>query len=157
MGLDMYLYRKTYVKNWSHQKPEDQHEVLVKKGGEVLNAIKPERISNITEDVAYWRKFNALHNWFVSNCQDGNDDCREYYVSGENIKELLETLNKVKEFKNDPTNEELKELLPTASGFFFGGTEYDEYYFNEVERTIGIIEGLMSEDNGGDYYYDSSW
>ncbi len=153
----MYLYKKTYVKNCSHQKPENQYEVLVKKGGEVLNAIKPERISNITEDVAYWRKFNALHNWFVSNCQDGNDDCREYYVGSEKLKELLETLNKVKEFKNDPTNKELKELLPTASGFFFGGTEYDKYYFDEVERTIGIIEGLMSEDNNGDYYYDSSW
>jgi hypothetical protein len=138
-------------------KPEKQHEVIVKKGGEVLNTIKPERISNITEDVAYWRKFNALHNWFVSNCQDGNDDCREYYVSSEKLKELLETLNKVKEFKNDPTNKELKESLPTASGFFFGGTEYDEYYFNEVERTIEIIEGLMSEDNDGDYYYESSW
>ena len=28
------------------------------------------------EEVAYWRKFNALHNWFVQNCQDGVDECQ---------------------------------------------------------------------------------
>jgi len=156
MGLDQYLYKKTYVKNWDHMKPEEQHEVIVKRGGEVLHDIKPERIANVTEDVCKWRKFNALHKWFVENCQDGEDDCREYYVSREQLTELLEILNKVKEFKNDPTNEELEDLLPTTSGFFFGGTAYDEYYFDEVERTIEILSELLKEE-GGDYYYDSSW
>jgi len=156
MGLDQYLYKKTYVKNWDHMKPEEQHEVIVKRGGEVLHDIKPERIANVTEDVCKWRKFNALHKWFVENCQDGEDDCREYYVSREQLTELLEILNKVKEFKTDPTNKELENLLPTTSGFFFGGTAYDEYYFDEVERTIEILSELLKEE-GGDYYYDSSW
>jgi hypothetical protein len=156
MGLDQYLYKKTYVKNWDHMKPEEQHEVIVKRGGEVLHDIKPERIGNVTEDVCKWRKFNALHKWFVENCQNGEDDCREYYVSREQLTELLEILNKVKEFKNDPTNKELENLLPTTSGFFFGGTAYDEYYFDEVERTIEMLSELLKEE-GGDYYYDSSW
>ena len=156
MGLDQYLYKKTYVKNRDHMKPEEQHEVIVKKGGEVLHDIKPERIANVTEDVGKWRKFNALHKWFVENCQDGEDDCREHYVSREQLTELLEILNKVKEFKHDPTNKELENLLPPTSGFFFGGTAYDEYYFDEVERTIEMLSELLKEE-GGDYYYDSSW
>ena len=156
MGLDQYLYKKTYVKNWNFMSPEELHEITIKKGGEVSHHIKPERVSSIIEEVGYWRKFNALHNWFVMNCQNGDDDCGKHYVSEKQLKELLETLNKVKEFKNDPINKELGNLLPTQSGFFFGGTEYDEYYFNQVERTIEMISELLKEEDG-DFYYDSSW
>jgi hypothetical protein len=48
-------------------------------------------------------------------------------------------------------------LFPTASGFFFGGTEYDEYYIEQVNETIELIEGLLKEDENGDYYYQASW
>lgn len=27
MGLDMYLYKKVYVKNWEYLKPEEKHHV----------------------------------------------------------------------------------------------------------------------------------
>jgi hypothetical protein len=27
MGLDMYLTKKTYVKQWDHQTPEERHEL----------------------------------------------------------------------------------------------------------------------------------
>ena len=33
MGLDMYLTKETYVKQWDHQTDEERHEVSVKKGG----------------------------------------------------------------------------------------------------------------------------
>ena len=29
MGLDMYLEKRTYVKNWDHQTPEERHTVTV--------------------------------------------------------------------------------------------------------------------------------
>ena len=38
--------------------------------------------------VAYWRKANAIHGWFVDNIQDGVDDQNEYYVSKEKLEEL---------------------------------------------------------------------
>ena len=31
--------------------------------------------SRIIEQVGYWRKANQIHNWFVENVQDGEDDC----------------------------------------------------------------------------------
>lgn len=181
MGLDMYMSKKTYVKQWSHNTPEEQFNVDVKKGGEPFNKIKPERVSYVVEEVSYWRKFNALHNWFVNECADGEDNCQEIYI-GERLPQLLETLQKVKEvYENSPKKvvsvksgfsngketfyevevpedtDTLDELFPTSSGFFFGGTEYDEYYIQEVNETIELIEGLLKEDENGDYYYQASW
>lgn len=182
MGLDMYMSKKTYVKRWAHNEPKDQFTVTVKKGRKKFTGINPERISYIVEEVAYWRKFNALHNWFVQNVQDGRDECQESYIPDEKLEELVETLKSVKKILAEaPTKKEmvqvgwsngeklmeeidtfdideniLEELLPTASGFFFGGIEYDEYYKDEVERTLTLLEGLIAE-GGGDFYYQSSW
>ena len=36
------------------------------------------------------------------------------------------------------------ELLPTGSGFFFGSTEYDRWYLDDVEYTIKAIEDLLA-------------
>ena len=74
---------------------EERHEITVKRGGNVRADIKPERISGITEQIAYWRKANMIHKWFVDNVQDGEDDCREYYVSREQLALLVETCKEV--------------------------------------------------------------
>src|SRR5437764_462698 len=94
MGLDMYLVKKTYVKNHRFTKPEEQYQVTIIKGGQPA-AIKPERITAITEEVAYWRKANHIHKWFVDNVQDGVDDCKEYYVTREQLQELLSRCEQV--------------------------------------------------------------
>jgi len=151
MGLDMYLKKKTYVKNWEHTTPEMRHEIIVKKNGVLHPGIKPERISNIVEDIGYWRKANAIHQWFVDNVQNGVDECQESYVDPEKIKELLEICKKVKE------NHSLaEELLPTQNGFFFGSTKYDDWYFKDIDNTIEILESTLNEKEG-DFYYHSSW
>lgn len=152
MGLDMYLYKKTYVKNWDHMSPDELHKITVKKGGKVRKDIQPKRIAHIVEEVGYWRKFNALHNWFVQNCQNGEDDCREYYVDPSKLKELLVNLKKIKaNMKLAP------ELLPTTDGFFFGSTDYDDWYEKDLDYTIPLLEKLLKEDPDGDFYYRASW
>ena len=40
--------------------------------------------------MGYWRKANAVHNWFVDNVQDGNDGCKHYWVSKEDLQKLLD-------------------------------------------------------------------
>jgi hypothetical protein len=45
MGLDMYLYKKTYVQNWEHQTPEQRHTISVKLGDNAREDIKPHRIA----------------------------------------------------------------------------------------------------------------
>ena len=156
MGLDMYLSKKTYVKQWEH-KGDDNIKVEVTQKGETVSHIKPERISYIEEEVGYWRKSNQIHNWFVQNVQNGTDDCGNYYVEESQLEELLELCKKVL------ANHELAaELLPAQGGFFFGSTDYDEYYYDDLTDTVQLIESLLSERNesgyiDGDIYYHSSW
>ena len=146
----MYLEKRTYVRQWSHQTPEEQYNVEVTKGGEPVK-IDPKRVTYVIEEVGYWRKQNQIHQWFVENVQNGEDNCAEYCVSKGQLEDLLEICKKI---LND--NSLAEELLPTASGFFFGGTEYDEWYFDGIENTIEILEGVLS-DTTADYYYSSSW
>ena len=150
MGLDMYLEKRTYVRQWDFQKPEEQYNVEVTKGGEPAN-IKSERVTHVCEELGYWRKANQIHNWFVQNVQDGVDNCGEYAVSKADLQSLLDICLAVK-----LDHSQAEELLPSASGFFFGGTEYDEWYFNGIDNTIEILKEALS-DTTADYYYSSSW
>jgi hypothetical protein len=154
MGLDMYLNKKTYVKNWDYMSEDEKHKVIV--DGKRSKEIKAERITYIEEEVAYWRKANQIHNWFVQNVQNGNDNCGSYYVSVEELEKLLESCKAVLE-----DNSKAKELLPSQAGFFFGPTEYDEWYFKDLENTIEMVGGILAEmkENNTfyDFYYESSW
>jgi hypothetical protein len=153
MGLDMYLNKKTYVKQWDHQLPEEKYEVVVTKGGKPVDTIKANKVKYIEEEVGYWRKANQIHFWFVNNVQNDVDNCGEYYVSVDHMETLLELCQKVK-----ADNLLAEELLPPQSGFFFGETEYDEWYFNGIDNTIDILTEALAETSGdGDFYYSSSW
>mgnify|MGYP003339653075 CR=1 FL=1 len=147
MGLDMYLNAKRYL--WHSE-------------DEVINNITsnfPElgegKVKQLTAEVGYWRKANAIHKWFVDNVQEGEDDCGNYEVSNEKLKELLDLINQVLANKK-----KAHELLPTQQGFFFGPQDYDEYYFQDLEYTKQLIEGILNSDLGkkGWYLeYHSSW
>jgi len=150
MGLDMYLEKRTYVRQWDFQKPEEQYNVEVTKGGEPAN-IKSERVTHVCEELGYWRKANQIHNWFVQNVQDGVDNCGEYAVSKADLQSLLDICLAVK-----LDHSQAEELLPSASGFFFGNTDYDEFYYTDIEHTIVILKEALSDTNA-DYYYSSSW
>lgn len=183
MGLDMYLTKRTYVKNWEHMAPDERHEIIVRRGGKERTDIKPERISEIVEDVAYWRKANAIHKWFVEWVQDGEDNCGEYLVTVEQLSTLVSLCKQVlasvetvdgeihESTSYNPDGSVVKNtrpgqvvaqqelaagMLPTQSGFFFGSTDYDEYYLKDLADTVEQLEPLLS-DSDCDYYYHSSW
>ncbi|NQU84076.1 MAG: hypothetical protein HQ536_05195 [Parcubacteria group bacterium] len=182
MGLDMYLTKKTYVKNWDHMSKKEKHQITIKKGEKNTN-IKPERISYITEQVMYWRKANQIHNWF-KNLDSFSEDTQEGDVSVEDLKKLLETVNKVLknsklvkgkikngqtstkdgwedimedgEYIEDPST--AKKLLPTSEGFFFGSQDYDQYYYKNLKDTQKELTELLKENNdNADFYYLASW
>lgn len=48
-------------------------------------------------------------------------------------------------------------MLPTASGFFFGSTDDDEHYHQDLKETSEVIAGLLTEKDHGVFYYSSSW
>lgn len=155
MGLDMYLTRKLYVKNWEHMKPSERHTITIQHedGSPVL--VNPAKISYIEEQVGYWRKANQIHKWFVDNVQDGEDNCEPHHVNREQLQALYDLCLQVKERKVQAS-----EALPTASGFFFGGTDYDEYYYQDIDETIEILKEVLAvpeNKDDGEYYYQSSW
>jgi len=152
MGLDSYLYKKSFIWRGEWMEADKKQEVVVKTGGVVDTKINSERIKYVIEEVGYWRKANHIHNWFVQNVQDGVDDCKQADVYREHLQDLLEACNRV---MINPS--EAEELLPTASGFFFGGTEYDEYYFGSIQETISILEECLSDEDADTFYYTSSW
>lgn len=160
MGLDMYLEARRFVSGYSHSGEEENQlfNDLAKTVG--MEQAHDERYITVNVNVAYWRKANAIHEWFVKNVQDGEDDCRPHYVSREALRELHDVCRKVVEAG---TQEVAQELLPTASGFFFGDTEYGEYYFEQVDWTAKRLAEILrtipekSGMTGVDFYYNSSW
>lgn len=109
--------------------------------------------SQIREELMYWRKFNALHNWFVQNVQGGVDDCEMYQFNKEHIIKLVDCLKETLETKNS-------DKFQPVGGFFFGSTEVDEYYWEEVKRTLNKFEDLLQYfdwDGEWELCYQSSW
>lgn len=172
MGLDMYLSKKTYVKNWDYNETNPKHFVSVKKDGTLRSDIKPERVSYIVEEVAYWRKFNALHNYIVEKHAGGTDECQDIYIGLTDLEVIVETLKEVLKSKPTPEGEvdndapDPEDILPTSPGFFFGSTDYDEYYYQDVEDTIDVLQPLIDEVNraneehgmwGSEFVYRASW
>ncbi len=155
MGLDMYLDKKIYIGgNYEHNKVTGT--IDLKRDGKPVK-VNLKQLTYITERAGYWRKCNQIHKWFVDNVQEGEDDCKEYYVDKEKFEQLLLACKTVKENKGVAVT-----VLPTESGFFFGSTDYDEYYMRDIENTITIIEDVLKDidEDGhlaGEYYYHSSW
>ena len=122
MGLDMYLYTN------SRPTCEDALRAMD-------DSPRTKEFYRSRGIAMYWRKANAIHKWFVDNVQYGEDDCKEYTVYPEQLVELRDLCRKVL-----ATKEEAERLLPTQSGFFFGGTEYDDWYFSDLEYTARAIQ-----------------
>lgn len=157
MGLDQYLEARRFVSGYPHSKDDERELFTTITEAVGMDGKHDERFATVSVNVAYWRKANQIHNWFVREVQGGEDDCKTYYVSREKLLELENLCRQVAE-SGEP--ELAAELLPTGSGFFFGSTDYDEYYFEEVSQTakrLAELAGLPDGMNGFDFYYNSSW
>lgn len=160
MGLDMYLYKKTYVKQWDHHKEKERFNINIQyptEGERKDTRILPARITHITEEVAYWRKANQIHNWFIQNyAQNQEDDCQPIEMPKEAITKLHDLC--VELLKNrDP--EEAKQKLPTISGFFFGDTDYNADYWIDLEHTVKQLAEEIKTPGSfwSNYEYQASW
>lgn len=152
MGLDSYLHAKRYVSEYN----EDTKEID-KQLQEITKNIRGEMgdLEYIVTVAMYWRKANAIHNWFVKNVQGGIDDCVEYYVPIEALKCLL---SDIIECLHD--NSKIPDLSPPTSRFFFGSTEIDEYFIKTLEITRDRLMYLINQSGEGyiwEFSYRSSW
>jgi hypothetical protein len=165
MGLDMYLSARKHVNKIDWNKLDRAGEIDYDSAtypayNEIVQAAGLQDVQqgneiygvDVSVNCAYWRKANQIHKWFVQNVQDGEDNCGEYYVSHEQLKELLTTCRQAL-FKKDPSE------LPPQAGFFFGSYDIDEYYWSDIKNTIKQLDRLVKLSNFENlsFYYQSSW
>ena len=152
MGLDMYLYKDTYIgANYEHRNVQGVINLTSGIDNDEVH-INFNRVVSIREQVAYWRKANHIHKWFVDNVQDGNDDCGTHFVSRDALVKLYRICREVILKPSDA-----EKLLPTEDGFFFGSTDYDDYYMSDVTYTADMIDSLLAEGEDDEFYYHASW
>ena len=87
---------------------------------------------------AYFRKVNFIYAFFSNELY--NECC---LVDKTRIKELIDTCEDVLKHKNNINY--ATEHLPTTSGFFFGSTEYDKWYWEDVKGCLKQMKKLYKE------------
>ena len=101
------------------------------------------------EEDAYFRKVNFIYKYFQFKLVD--EQC---FIEKEDLLDIIERCEQV---LADDTKAE--ELLPTQCGFFFGSTDYDDYYFDNVADCKKQMEHLLEDfdDNTDIIYVVMSW
>lgn len=186
MGLDMYLRATTHVADYDWYDEDDRkvYQSIVEDLA-VGKFVDPHTRSGEVElVVGYWRKANHIHNWFVQNVQGGEDECKPHDVSREQLEELRTVCLRILALQTEPmtitygeigpdhritekTEEgrtltrraaaEADKVLPTAAGFFFGSTAYDEWFLRDTEETVKIIDRVLDMPPRWYFVYQSSW
>ena len=150
MGLDMYLEATRYVAPY-----DTQTEPMRRAIGAAIGYVPPNEkpgedpslleVSGVTVRVGYWRKFDALHQWFVNNTQQGHDDCRAAFVTVDTLMELEEQLEQV---GDDPQS---------ASEHFTSDID-ETLEEDDVDYTLKILHyAKQLQAQGWDIYYRASW
>lgn len=98
---------------------------------------------------AYFRKVNFLYQFFSWKLED---EC--CFISMRDIDVLIERCDEV--LANPEKGED---LLPTRAGFFFGSTDYDDYYIQDVEDVKKQMTELKRDFNEDTdvIYVEMSW
>lgn len=112
------------------------------------------------EQIMYWRKAKQIHNWFVENVQNGNDNGGEYTVTKIDLKQLLSfceiVVESCKLFENTDTemieidvlmkNTRLKQYKP----IFFFDNKCD---FESIIYTQDELKKILSNKEKCTYVY----
>ena len=118
----------------------------------------------IATDCGYFRKVNFLLPFFgyTENCEDKE-------ISRGELEGLVEACAKIlaaydqreREDDDDYEGDRWEDLadcyLPTESGFFFGSTDYDEWYISDVRKAKEWAEKLLADLNEKDIVIMNYW
>ena len=184
MGLDMYLScnDREFVRDlYARKRPYSNEfcDLDAPMGDDGLWDFAPK-----SGTVCYWRKANHIHKWFVDHVQGGDDDCKRYSVSLNQLSELKDACKTVLDASRlvqvgvrsqltvreggaageqdvpdlrieDPTV--ASKVLPTCEGLFFGDADYEEWYLHSTQFTYNRLSellGMFEADENGLYSYD---
>lgn len=101
----------------------------------------------------YFRKCNWLYGWVRRKLELPElENCKHYKLTRSIIEDLIDDITKV---LSDHSLAE--KLLPTESGFFFGSTEYDDWYFDDLRDAKTDLTQLLVKMSDGDTADFWSW
>ena len=164
MGLDMYLYARKGISSFEWipdaegnptNKANPDYKILTSLVGATEWAAPADSFAyaQVSIQVGYWRKANSIHTWFIDNLAGGEDNCQPIYVPRSSLIDLKILCEEVL-----ADHSKAEELLPTGAGFFFGSTEYDEWYFMQIENTSAMLTKLIEDvPEGWAFEYQASW
>ena len=149
MGLDQFFHKCKKHEWAAYQKELEAYENKPSDENEEGNE-HPNR-SFDPEEIGYFRKVNFLMQEFAyyGNCEYKEiakcelEDLRDKCARLAQIKPH-ELTNGSEEKEYDEEDIALaEELLPTCSGFFYGSTDYDEWYFEDVKEVLNWVTGVL--------------
>lgn len=123
MGLDIYFYK-----------------VRKDDADAITNTREVFDLINNGVDCAYFRKANFIYAYFA-HLIDSNTEC--CIVNKDEIESLFDACRLVLEKENNTRF--ASEVLPTRAGFFFGGTDYDEWYYKKVRDCYERMKIILDE------------
>ena len=109
-----------------------------------------------TREEIYWRKTNFVHKYFTDGWQEHgfeSDNCTDFPVTVEDLKTLVEMCEHALDNRLEAPS-----LLPTMSGFFFGSTDYSDWYWHDVAYTAEEVKKLLDErplKEGEEFFYNA--
>ena len=116
------------------------------------------------EELMYWRKANAIHKFFVDNAAHGVDDCEPVQVTIDVLKDLVDRCEKILQGEVDDKGalidpKTAMELLPSQSGFFFGSIDYDDWYIEDLKKTVKALKPIVehAELYTDPIIYEAAW
>lgn len=124
------------------------HELWIRK--------KSSKSNDDFKPLAIWRKNNAIHNYVCTHIAHKTDiNLQNIPLKKKDLQKLYDTTLKVLDKRNLETS---IKLLPTVKGFFFGSTEYMDFYYEQIKTASDDIHKVLTETdfkNNNVYYH--SW
>lgn len=96
------------------------------------------------QTIFQWRKANQLRAWFVRRASLNPNEEVEVVLEKADIIQLR---NDIQSVLLNPKRAPY--ILPTQAGFFFGSTDYDDYYFETLAGTHDVLERILVAMNKG--------
>ena len=107
--------------------------------GETVTYVSARRTD--MDEVGYFRKHNHLLNYFRYE-----ENCSYLPVSRGQIEDFVEDAKKVlSHWGKDDFVDTAESFIKTTDGFFFGNTDYNQYYKMALEDDVEVFEKILSE------------
>lgn len=145
MGLDQAIKRMTpetalKLAKWQESGQNDEYFISDEEYGAIEELWRGRKENHIRAAIEYLSGENAIN-------------CGYVFLSKPVVERLTERLAEVSQEHSLAAT-----VLPTQDGFFFGSTQYDEYYFADIERELEAFRTILKEwDESKSYAYWEWW